>query len=99
MFVPHFDFRPHALIQHGIISIWKNGQRSRRKKTSLFLFGQHGPESVRPTERRIITPSPAWVPSSNLRVNRKPGSITAATTYEERQCSVFVALSIVLIAC
>src|SRR5882724_9511641 len=46
MFVPYSDFRPHALIQHGTISIWKTHKASGTKNHPRSLVGQHGAASV-----------------------------------------------------
>jgi hypothetical protein len=42
MFVRHFDFRPHTLIQHGTISIGKNGQCKPEEKRLRFCSANMG---------------------------------------------------------
>jgi hypothetical protein len=82
MFVPHFDFRLHTLIQHGTMSIGKNAQGKRERKTSSFLFGRYAAASAQRKEERATfqhaVPSPAEVPVVELnsdpqaRKQRKP---------------------------
>jgi hypothetical protein len=54
MFVPHFDFHPHAVIQQGTISIGKNAKGSRKK--NLLVFVPPRPCSGKRRRRRVITP-------------------------------------------